>query len=257
LLIKGPFLVGSLWTLPVEIGFYAIIAALVWRGWVSRPLPIAAALILWSGIYLVPFCLDRYDLLPFSVPSLGYGLLNLTMLRHGCFFGLGILLWSTTQGGVSVGSRAILALGLALCGVEIVARVAELHVDYGHAVDRNRLAIGALATFSVAILGIWLFTRLNGTLRPGARARTVMRYMGLVTYPLYLMHEGVGGVVASLLQDNGCTHGIALLTGLAFSLAASLAVVVSLERWIEPRLPDMARAVAAWLLSGRRAQGSA
>jgi exopolysaccharide production protein ExoZ len=257
LLVKGPFLVGSLWTLPVEIAFYAIIAALIWRGWVSRPARIAAGLILWSGIYLVPFALGQYDLLPFTVGPLGYGLLNLTMLRHGCFFGLGILLWSTTQKRASGGHLALVWLGFALCCVEIAARAAELRPAYGRTVDGATLAIGALATFSIAILGIWLAPRLNGWLQPGAGLQTVMRYIGLATYPLYLMHEGVGGVASSLLQANGYGHGFALLAGLGLSLVASLAVVLFVERWLLPRLRQMARIARAWLIPGLRAQGSA
>jgi exopolysaccharide production protein ExoZ len=182
LLMKGPFLVGALWTLPVEIGFYVLIAALIPRGLIRRPARIASALILWNSVYLVPFCLSQYGFLPFTVPPLGYGLLNLTMLRHGCFFGVGILLWVTTRRGTSIGTYAMLLIGIVLCCGEIVARVAELRVEYAHAVDVVMLAISALATFLLAVLGMWLFSRLNDILQPSAATISFMRYLGLVTY---------------------------------------------------------------------------
>lgn len=199
-LVKGPFLVGALWTLPIEIGFYALIAVLVWRGWIGRADRIASVLIVWSGIYLVPFCLSQYGLLPFAAPPLGYGLLNLTMLRHGCFFGVGILLWSSAKGKQDKGAYGMLFLGLVLCWVEIVARAAELQGAYAYPVHVGMLTVDALVTFSIAALGVWAFTSLNHVVRPGGAAISFMRgHLGLVTYPLYLLHEGVGGVTSSLL----------------------------------------------------------
>lgn len=244
LLIKGPFVVGALWTLPIELGFYAIIALLIWRGWIGRPVLIAAVLIAWSSLYLVPFCLGQYGILPFPVRSLGYGLLNLSMLRHGCFFGVGILLWVMARPGAGRAAGAILGLGLALCAVEIVARVAELRWLYAYPVDPRTLLIAAIGTFFAAVIAIRVFSRLNEALRPGHAAQAVMRSLGLMTYPLYLMHEGVGGVTFSLLLASGWGQGVALLAGLAAALGASWVVVVALEPWIAPRLTAMVRRIA-------------
>jgi peptidoglycan/LPS O-acetylase OafA/YrhL len=140
-----------------------------------------------------------------------------------------------------------LLLGLVLCCVEILARVVEVRQGYAHAVDTEMLAFGTLATFLGAVLGMWLFSRLNDVLRLGAAARSLMRYMGLVTYPLYLLHEGVGGVASSLLQEEGYGQGFALLAGLALSLCASAVVVSALEPWLKPRLTAMAQRTFARL----------
>ena len=244
LLLHSPFLVGSLWTLPVEIGFYVLIALMIRYGLIERPARIASALIAWSSLYLIPFCLSEYELLPFPVRPLGYGVLNLTMLRHGCFFGVGILLWAIANKDSALRTRrlyAMLSLGIVLCWVEIVARVAELRTEYGHPIDMSLLTTGALGAFSVAVLAMAFFSRLNEALRPGTKTLTVTRYLGLVTYPLYLMHEGVGGVTSSLLLANGQDQGVALLAGLSLSLAASAVVVIIFEPWLEPRLTMGAR----------------
>jgi peptidoglycan/LPS O-acetylase OafA/YrhL len=169
------------------------------------------------------------------------------MLRHGCFFGVGILLCVMAKGGFSIRHNAMLLLGIALCWVEIVARVAELRADYAHVVSAGMLTISALTTFSTAVLGMWLFSRLNNALRPGTAAQSVMRYLGLVTYPLYLMHEGVGGVTASLFQAAGYTQGLALWAGLALSLIAASLVVIAPEPWLKPRLTAMALRIVARL----------
>ena len=245
LLIKGPFLVGALWTLPIEIGFYALIALLIWRGWIGRPVMIAAALILWSSLYIVPFCLSQYDVVSFTVRSLGYGLLNLTMLRHGCFFGVGILFWAMARSACGFRTRALLWLGIALCVLEILARAIELRGLYGHTVDSVWLSVSALGTFLACMLGIRLLSRLNDTLRPGPAARKLMRYLGLMTYPLYLMHEGVGGVTSGLLLASGWDQRFALLAGLGMTLAASWLVVAALEPWLAPRLTALVQRIIA------------
>jgi exopolysaccharide production protein ExoZ len=248
LLIKGPFLVGALWTLPIEIGFYLLIGAMIPLGWVRRPTVIAAVLIGWSSIYLVPFCLSQYGILPFEVRPLGYGLLNLTMLRHGCFFGVGILFWMAYRRDAGTKQCVLLFLGIALCGVEIIARSAELQDLYGHSVTLASLVRDALLTFAVSLFGIWVFSRFNDRLRPGATTLAVMRILGLITYPLYLMHEGVGGVSFSLLRAAGHNQGLALLTGLAVSLAASWAVVKVFQPRLAPRLTALVQRVVIRIL---------
>lgn len=247
-LVKGPFLVGALWTLPIEIWFYALIATLVWRGWVGRADRIASALIVWSSIYLVPFCLSQYGMLPFPVRPLGYGVLNLTMLRHGCFFGVGMLLWWMSKNPREKRSCVMLLLGIVLCWVEIAARAAEVQGAYAYHVNADMLTVGALTTFSIAALGVWAFTSLNDVVRPGGTAVSFMRdHLGLVTYPLYLVHEGVGGVISSVLQAEGFGQGLALSAGLASSLAVSLVVVRILEPWFRPKLMGVLQAIVAKL----------
>jgi peptidoglycan/LPS O-acetylase OafA/YrhL len=141
----------------------------------------------------------------------------------------------------------MLGLGIILCGVEIIARVVELRAEYGRAVDQGMLTASAVATFALAVLAIWLFSRLNDVLRPGAGTASAMRYLGLVTYPLYLMHEGVGGVASSLLQAGGYGQGLALMAGLALSLIASGVVVAVFEPWLTPRLVAAGQAIVARL----------
>lgn len=237
LLINGPFLVSALWTLPIELAFYGLIFLLLFTGRIERlVVAFAAALIVWSGLYLVPFCLSEYGVIPFHVDTLGYQWKNMSMLRHGCFFGVGILLWrlKNDRGGITV--WLWLALGVALGGVEIVARSAELKAGFAHPVDLVEMAISALGTFAFAVWAIHAFGRWNDRFRPGPAALSLARLLGLMTYPLYLMHEGVGGVTFGLLRQRGFTQGIGLLAGLAFSLAASWLVVTWLEPWLRLRL---------------------
>lgn len=231
-LIKGPFLVSALWTLPIELAFYALVLVLLLGRWQNRAPALAAGLIVWSGLYLIPFTLMEYHIGAFHVPLLGYGPHNLTLLRHGCFFGVGILLWHALNRTPNAFHFGFLALGIVLCCVEIAGRSVEIGVDFGHPVDTAAMARRATATFLVAIAAVHIFSKTNNRLQSGPRASAVLRRMGLMTYPLYLMHQGVGVVAFELLLRHGARQGIALLAALALSLIASLLVVEAIEPWL-------------------------
>jgi exopolysaccharide production protein ExoZ len=234
-------MVSALWTLPIELAFYALIVVMLICKWINRTAALAGALIVWSGLYVIPFALTQHGIGPVHVQPLGYGPLNLTMLRHGCFFGVGILLWRVLNHAPSAKYLFLLALGIAICFVEIVARAAEVAPDYAHSVDVAVLAGCAVVTFSAAIFAIWTFAHLNDRLQPGPITKAVLRRMGLMTYPLYLMHEGVGGVAYSMLRRSGHEQGAALLSGLALSLLASLLAVAAIEPWLRRRLLTVLR----------------
>ncbi|HZZ13328.1 MAG TPA: acyltransferase [Paraburkholderia sp.] len=236
LLLRGPFMVSALWTLPIELGFYVLIVAMLVCKWIARATTLAGVLIVWSGLYIVPFALTEYAIGPLHVLPLGIGLLNLTMLRHGCFFGVGILLWQMLNHTPRIKDWFLLALGMVLGWLEIIARAAEVAPSYARPVDVAALAGAAVTTFSMAVFAIWASVRLNGPLRPGPGVRAILRQIGLMSYPLYLMHEGVGGVAFSLMRRNGYGQGSALLCGLALTLLASLLVVQALEPWLRRRL---------------------
>ena len=60
----------------------------------------------------------------------------------------------------------------------------------------------------------------------------MLRRIGLMTFPLYLMHEAVGGVACGLLRQSGHEKGQALLLGLLLSVLISLFVVEFIEPWL-------------------------
>jgi len=247
LLLRGPFLVSALWTLPVELAFYAIILLVLIVGRIHRVTALAGLLILWSGLYLIPFALTEYGMSPIHVGPLGYGSQNLILLRHGCFFGTGMLIWHV----LSQRSRAIdfatLAGGIILCWLEIIARSAELKLEYAYPIRIWGLAGVALVTFTLALFAIWLLGKTNDHLKLNEATKRVLRRIGLMTYPLYLMHEAVGGVAYGLLRQTGVGQGLALLAGLLLSLLASLLVVESIEPWLRRRLLEVVHPMLARL----------
>jgi exopolysaccharide production protein ExoZ len=247
LLLKGPFMVSALWTLPIEIAFYAFILLVLIVRRLDRVTGLAGLLIAWSGLYLIPFALTEYGMSPLRVGPLGYDSYNLSLLRHGCFFGVGMLIWQVLNQRPRAISLIMLASGIVLCWVEIIARSAELRLQYAHPIQASALVAGALATFTLAVFAIWLLGRLNDRVKLNQPAKHVLRRIGLIAFPLYLMHEAVGGVAYGLLRQSGQEQGLALLVGLSISLVAGLLVIEAIEPWLRRRLLTVVHPALAWL----------
>jgi exopolysaccharide production protein ExoZ len=247
LLLKGPFMVSALWTLPIEVAFYALILLVLIVRRLDRVTGLAGLLIVWSGLYLIPFALTEYAMSPLHVGPLGYDSYNLSLLRHGCFFGVGMLIWQVLNQRPQVIGLITLASGIVLCWVEIIARSAELKLQYAYPIQASALVGGALATFTLAVFAIWLLGRLNDRVKLNQPARHVLRRIGLITFPLYLMHEAVGGVAYGLSRQSGHGQGLALLIGLSVSLVAGLFVIEAIEPWLRRRLLAIVHPVLAWL----------
>lgn len=113
-----------------------------------------------------------------------------------------------------------------------MARVKEIGPIYAHPVNPVAIAAQALGFFIVAVLTIWLMARYNAYVMLGPRVRRIARTLGLMTYPLYLTHEAVGGTVASGLSRVGVSHATALLSALAATALASYLVVIAIEPWL-------------------------
>jgi len=236
LLLPGQALVSALWTLPIELAFYAAILLALIFGQIHRVTAFGGLLILWSGLYVIPFALTEYHVSPLHVGPLGYGVYNLSLLRHGSFFGVGMLIWQIMNRRPRRVDLAMLAGGIIVCWVEIVARSVELKSQYAYPVDVSGLMGGAVATFTLAVFAIWFFSRINDGVTLTQTAKRALRRIGLTTYPLYLMHEAVGGVAYGLLRQSGEGQGLALLAGLLLSLLVSLIVVEVMEPWVRGRM---------------------
>jgi exopolysaccharide production protein ExoZ len=247
LLLKGPFMVSALWTLPIEIAFYALILLVLIVRRLDRITALAGLLIVWSGLYLIPFALTEYGMGTFHVGPLGYDSYNISLLRHGCFFGVGMLIWQALNQPPRGFGLTLLASGIALCWVEIIARCAELKLQYAYPIQTSVLAGGALATFTLAVFAIWLLGRLNDRVKLNQPAKYVLRRLGLITFPLYLMHEAVGGVAYGLWRQSGHGQGLAVVIGLSISLVAGLLVIEVIEPWLRRRLLAVVHPVLAWL----------
>jgi peptidoglycan/LPS O-acetylase OafA/YrhL len=187
----GPWVNGVYWTLAVEIAFYALIAVALWRRWSLHRVAIAL------GTFSALCCLVRSAGLDLPVGPYGH---------YGCYFAFGMLLFERRSLGF-----ATLFFAAGFIGI------------YWAAAD---LGFGFLAPF------VWALSTLlcvavvfrNELVCRITRAWPT-RTLGLMTYPLYLVHDSVGTPI--------------LRFGIAAAVALSLAVafaILPLEGFIRRRV---------------------
>lgn len=244
---QGPWIDGAIWTLTVEVMFYALIWLCV-LGRRTENLPrylrlVTAGLgLFWLGVFLQSLV---------GLGSAGAALLSVAaaykskffLLTTGSFFALGMFLYESYRLGWRR-ERAIFALiATASC-------------------------LMALHTFSLATTGpvlalehspwvpmlVWLlFTALcagavqvEARWQPGPRYRALARSVGLMTYPLYLINQVTGAYLIYLLLQLG-------LGALSATLIATLAIFAASYGFalnVEPALRHvLGRGVTA--LTGR------
>lgn len=195
----GPWVSGVYWTLGIEIVFYALVSLALWRGWNLTRL--ALGLGAWSTAFWalnVPFDFSAIE-----------GYRGYLLLAHdGIFFAVGMLLFQKRH--------LLVAAGLA--GVGFIAVAWRSHaMDIAGAPFFVAPLVWAAATAVVA----WCAFR-----NPPFRWLPT-RTLGLMTYPLYLIHAEVGRAV--MVQfDNAW---VALTAGLTTVLLTAYAVL-----WPERRL---------------------
>lgn len=242
-LLPGTSVASAYWSLPIEIAFYGLITLVLMRFSRLNLYWLAAGLTLWSAPYLIAFFARVTDLVAMRGIDLGYGVLNMSLLRHGPFFALGILLFDATRQRPDFKRWAVLILAFSLCLLEIYTRSHELARNIAQRFDplmttpgmfklASGVFVGSMALFiaSVAFNDRFRFSR-------GVAAQ--IRAAGLVTYPLYLIHECVGGALLHVLASTGLPRPLAV--GAALIGVVGVAYLIAMV--LEPALRERLRAV--------------
>lgn len=235
----GPFLASAYWTLPIEISFYILIFAILMSQLFHRIEVITAVICTISSLYIIAYSLHCADIIHYDGLEFGYySWKNLLILRHGIYFSCGIFLWLWSEGLLSRIGMAAGVLGLCAAPLEITCRSAEIL-----ALMPVRLSLSSAWPIPV---GIWLaccgliaaaaFWRRAIMCAPPTMLKGV-RWIGLTTYPLYLIHENVGKTARNILLGVGLPYLVSAL--LALGLAAIVGLIVACAG--EPALRNVLR----------------
>lgn len=226
---------NSYWTLGVECFFYLMVAATIGDG--RRPGRLrwlACAIGMTSGAgWLATWCWPNAML-----PIMANQTATLLLLPYGVFFSIGMVLADCTGRRPRMGETALLAILVMAAMIEIDAhaqgRASQLGVAMSTPIAQALFA-GALALIAGARR---LQVPLSRMIAPGT-ARTV----GLMTYPLYLLHQDAGAVlIARLLRADlplwaaeAATIGVMIALAWAVAVHAEPALRAALGRAIRPR----------------------
>lgn len=217
----GPWVSGVYWTLGVEIVFYLAVALFLWLRWNLWFLGAVVGSISLSYWLLraADFAIGGHFKALFAAVETPAG--TLTLIPSGCYFGLGMALWSIHDKGWTRWKAAAIPLFL-LGGIVsnfaaarfVIARQGGAAI---HAVEPAAIWIVSVALVAASVR--WqpaLWRRFSPW---GPAVRTV----GLATYPLYLVHSEVGRNIVLRLAPLG--PWVALAVAVATAVALSFAVV--------------------------------
>ena len=224
----GPWIDAPYWTLPVEVAFYAVVfvSILVNRfrsiEWIAMAIGLGSSAVWFAhrlGVDVVPFMTH---------------LSNLTLIQHGCFFAIGVLMWLMLMKGFMWRRLAVVAICMAAGWLEIKYMAPMKIVEGG--MMRAPGAIWLASLLAIVVSVKWNH-RLSG------RWNGVARRLGLATYPLYLVHATLGAAIIRWLREAGVPQWPALVVAIACALAIALAVA----EWAEPWLRRVLGLPLAWV----------
>ena len=193
---NGPWISGVYWTLAVETFFYGTIFLLLWFDAFKHIEKFAILLGIYSCVYLV------------GVSCFGWHRISAHFLgQHGCFFSLGILIWLCSEIGITLVRLVFFLAFLAAAVLEICT------IGNGVLAGYELWAVPAVWLASIVAIVVSVFFGKEGT--------TLTGQLGLMTYPLYLVHDQFGCGILRL----------SIWTGKYFALGLAAAMMLGLS-WI-------------------------
>jgi peptidoglycan/LPS O-acetylase OafA/YrhL len=237
----GPWISGVYWTLAVEIAFYATVAfALMLKVPLMRVGVLLGSL---SAAYWLGRSIDFATGGHFKA-IFADELAVWMLIGPGCYFSLGIMLWSISAGGSSRRQVAFAAFQYGIAMVALLSSGRYYVAEYGgeawQVIEPALLGTIGIATIIASV-------RWNEALRKlGPAFANTVRDLGLLTYPLYLLHSDIGR--EAMIRMPGLAPGVSLAVSVGAMMLLGFAVVK-----VEPLL----RAVLRWLFALRRRQTGA
>jgi peptidoglycan/LPS O-acetylase OafA/YrhL len=221
LLIPRPrWIDGVYWTLAVEISFYVLVFFILIFKRISL-IDAAWVLTVFSSFFNALYLSATLGVTPLSVSMfLNFYLpvLVLLLLPHGCLFALGIWLWLAANQRMTAARWVGFASSLIASGAEVYAQGVQFLLAVPAAGARSPFI--PVAIFFSATVMVIAFTRANHFFSMGsARGMKLLRYIGLVTYPFYLIHNLVGAGLSRLLIEAGLNRFLAVFLALSFLLS--------------------------------------
>lgn len=227
----------SYWTLPIELCFYLIIATGLGAGGTLAAIERRAR---WIGVLSALFWIATLCAGPQGEAMVNNRVTQMVLAQHGCFFALGVTGWAMLSAGITRRRVWLFALfgttALAETMVTSAARAATLHIA--------DTALLPTLVFTAGVVVMLASLRLQPLLLRYVGTR-VASMLGLMTYPLYLIHQQAGAALTAALMRAG----LPFFAALALTLAAAL----GFAWWVAMVAEPTVRAPLARLLSRNRA----
>lgn len=240
----GAWIDSVYWTLGVEICFYALVCALLLADRQRWIVPVMCGVGLISTLFWVGYtvaAMDRNSAIFAVFSQVQWSRLGqLTLIQHGVFFAFGVMLWSRLLKQRAPSQLAWLAV-FAIGGCLQIAGESMLKLE------KTGMSFSPLTPCAIwlgAMLFFWLAVANNARVQQlPIWVLQLLRRLGLMTYPLYLLHNVTGGALMGAFAEAGASDHLAL-TG-------AITSVLALSWWIskvpEPALQKSTRALLEFL----------
>jgi peptidoglycan/LPS O-acetylase OafA/YrhL len=207
-----PWVDSVYWTLGIEIAFYALVWILLRLGRFDLMETVAIVIGLVSTLFWsLYFVFGWSDLAETRW-------LQLALVHHGAFFAVGVLIWLMHFKAMTLARLCFGAIFLAGGALQIVSSVDVHGIKVGAAMPYAPPIILFLAAVALMAWSLRLDLSWHG-----------WRKIGLMTYPLYLIHDVVGAAILGVLMRGGVPYLAAISAVGATMIAASWLVASEAE----------------------------
>lgn len=225
----GAMIDPSYWTLGMEMGFYFMIFILLFFNkfsWIRNFAVIVGCVsaTFWFASYMSAVWNVTY-LSGILTKIGGKRMFALLLVHHGIFFSTGVLLWNQLKHGGYENAKWFAIFGAAGC-LQIVATSRSLNVD--SVMDYTAYLTCTIWIFSVVF--IYYSARLNHHFHtlPQSILRAA-RTAGLMTFPIYLLHQMAGSIAMGWMVRFGMGRWAALMITMIIVVCVSWLVATKLE----------------------------
>ena len=211
-----PWLDVVYWTLVIEIFFYGFIFILLTTNSFRNLIWFAYLLTLMS----ISYNSDIFFNFGLIDPYMHWTVAVFCLFQHGCYFAIGIFIWYSFE--IQWKASNVVFFGLA-----VLAAFAEIA---NTAPTRGSDAFAPTAIWIASVIALCLSAKATkSAIKPSS---SIARTLGLMTFPLYLLHDTFGGKLMAWIFELTNSRYIALICALIGCAGVSFVVV----RYLEPRL---------------------
>lgn len=228
-----PWIDDPYWTLGIELAFYSLIFVLLATNRFSSIMPVLGIIGVISAtawaltILVLPVIADGHSaIVSDRLHTRPY---HLTLLTFGCHFAIGVYLWRST-------SRLLTRVEIVLLGYFFLGAGCEIYGLTNASGSKLPPSLAPLLMWTLAMFYVAATVTFNATFTRLLRYFPT-RQIGLLTYPLYLVHNTIGMAIITTLVTHEVNYWLALAsaTAAAFALAALVCFVLE---------PPLAKSIA-------------
>lgn len=235
----GPWIDPVYWTIGIEVSFYLVVLLLL-MGKQLRSLPwlaigIGILSLVYSVLHLLAYLVPEISFLSAADFKDGNRAQQLLLIQHGSYFAIGILLSYYFMDKNKHYFFWIITFLVASC-IQIIAYNFDENIkvdDTHNAITPILMWLGAMAFM------IWGGLKWEEKLHSTPSVPRISRRLGLMTYPLYLIHFAFGAFLMGVLARRGIPPELAVTIAIIFSLFASWFI----SKYLEPPLQRLVKNV--------------